>query len=98
MASVGHYNGELNGRLRHGQGSYVYSNRFFRYDGAWENGRRQGHGVFTMGDGSRYEGEFVDGEIEGQGVRHWPDGSCYKGMFHRGELEGQGVYTKPIGV
>ena len=92
---VGAYSGELYGRLRHGQGSYEYSNRYFRYDGQWDMGRKSGTGVFSMGDGSRYEGEFVEGEIEGQGIRRWPDGGAYKGEFHRGELDGRGGLVAP---
>ena len=53
----------------------MYPNAFFQYEGNWVNGKKHGHGVFTMGDGSSYEGSFVDGEMTGDGVRRWADGS-----------------------
>lgn len=50
-------------KLRHGKGTYQYPNKFFQYDGEWQNGVKQGKGVLYMRDGIKYEGEFDNGEI-----------------------------------
>lgn len=61
-------------KLRHGEGTYTYQeNRFFQYQGSYENGVKQTNNgnssSFIMRDGSRYTGEFVNGEITGQGIK-----------------------------
>jgi hypothetical protein len=57
------YSGDIVDRERHGQGTYVYPNSFFKYDGLWEHGLQQGRGTLSFGDGGRYVGEFDHGEI-----------------------------------
>lgn len=52
-----------------GYGCYVYRNAFFRYEGQWEGGVKQGRGRLSLGDGGYYEGEFSGGEMEGHGYR-----------------------------
>ncbi|XP_031421431.1 MORN repeat-containing protein 1 isoform X2 [Clupea harengus] len=87
------YIGEVKNQTRHGFGVYVYPNNFFRYEGEWKMGVKQGNGKVVMKDGSYYEGEFVNGEIEGNGVRYWAKtGSTYSGQFSAGELHGFGVF------
>ena len=39
-----------------GYGCYLYENKFFRYEGEWKQGIKQGNGRFTLGDGSVFEG------------------------------------------
>ena len=59
-------------KLRHGKGTYAYPNKFFQYDGEWQNGVKQGlfqickkigNGALYMKDGTKYEGDFNNGEI-----------------------------------
>ncbi|XP_039611985.1 MORN repeat-containing protein 1-like isoform X2 [Polypterus senegalus] len=86
------YVGEVKKNLRDGYGFYVYPNSFFRYEGEWKLGKKNGNGKLVMKDGSYYEGEFKDGEINGNGLRYWAStGNTYSGQFCFGELHGHGV-------
>lgn len=82
---------------RHGQGSYTYSNAFFKYTGEWQRGVKQGRGRLEMRDGSVIEATFVRGEITGTGSRRWPTGKVYEGDFENGEFHGQGSMSLPSG-
>lgn len=84
------YEGSKEGRLRHGEGAYVYEYPAFRYDGQWRHGVKHGRGKLALPDGSTYEGDFIEGEIIGQGTRSWLDGSSYEGGFQHGERHGKG--------
>ena len=37
------------------EGTYLYSNSFFQYEGEWKQGLKHGQGRLSMGDGSYYE-------------------------------------------
>ena len=50
-----------------GFGTYVFENKFFRYEGEFRDGKKHGVGKLVMKDGSFYEGEFKDGEMNGKG-------------------------------
>lgn len=90
--TVDRYFGDRKEQRRHGFGVYVYDNKFFKYQGQWENGSKHGHGRLTMNDGGFYEGTFVKGEIEGHGYRFYGhSGNSYTGQFLEGERHGQGV-------
>eukprot|EP00941_MAST-03F_sp_MAST-3F-sp1_P000215 g215.t1 len=89
------YRGQYRKNLRHGQGTYVYSNPFFSYSGDWVDGVKHGQGRFLMGSEENcYEGEFKDGEITGFGKRKWDNGNTYEGNFLNGTLHGRGVFRK----
>lgn len=86
------YLGETKFQLRDGFGVYNYPNKFFRYEGEWQMGKKHGHGKLLMKDGSFYEGQFDNGEISGHGYRKWASsGNQYTGQFIMGELNGQGI-------
>eukprot|EP00873_Tetraselmis_striata_P027642 jgi/Tetstr1/447906/TSEL_035214.t1 len=92
------YSGPVDAQAyRHGDGSYVYPNAHFAYEGGYTNGLKQGHGRLTIGDGY-YEGAFADGEIQGEGVRVWSDGSSFTGTFVHGEPSGPGVWVGANGA
>lgn len=91
------YRGELKNGTRHGQGEYVYENKFFKYVGHWEQGHKHGQGRFELKDGTVYEGEFKKGEICGKGTKKWPDGRIYEGYFEDGEANGEGIWIHPNG-
>jgi len=59
-----------------------------KYEGAWVDDQRTGHGVYYWADGKVYIGDFVNGERTGYGAMHFPDGSEYEGQFKQGLLEG----------
>ena len=52
-------------KLRHGQGTYTYTNPYFQYQGTFVNGTKTGEGVLLMRDGGKYAGQFENGEIMG---------------------------------
>ena len=79
--------------LRHGTGTYRYSNPFFTYEGDWVDGQKHGQGLLKFSDGGYVRGRFERGQIEGPGERKWADGSLYVGNFHRGEFNGEGLLT-----
>jgi hypothetical protein len=88
------YIGDVHKQLRDGYGVYTYENKFFQYEGEWVNGKKHGHGKFSMADGSYYEGQFVGGEIDGHGFKYFASSqNVYSGEFAGGELHGQGVMT-----
>ena len=62
------------------------------------DGLRQGHGSYTLADGSRYDGEWWGGAQQGHGIASWADGSRYEGMLADGLPEGQGTLTFPDGT
>ncbi|CAF0743087.1 unnamed protein product [Adineta steineri] len=87
----GAFRGETRRSLRSGFGVYQYSNPFFRYEGTWHEGKKQGFGKLLFGDGSYYQGEFVDNEITGQGTRYFATSrNTYTGHFYYGEMDGHG--------
>lgn len=43
--------------LRHGKGTFYYSNGS-KYEGDWNENFKHGHGVFTFEDGTEYDGPF----------------------------------------
>ena len=86
------YTGTLNAAgERHGHGTYAYSNKFYSYEGQWNNGLKHGRGKLSMADGTmHYEGDFADGEITGNGTRLRANGERYVGAFVDGEMHGVG--------
>ncbi|MEC8223880.1 MAG: hypothetical protein VX020_08435, partial [SAR324 cluster bacterium] len=57
----GRYQGQVNGLLPHGKGSYL-SPLGVKYDGQWEEGLEHGTGILTHPNGMRSEGEFREGK------------------------------------
>ena len=77
-------------KLRSGTGTYTYTNPFLQYQGEWLNGKKHGHGVLIMRDGSSFVGQFKDGEINGKGKKVTEDGTTYDGEWLQGEKHGFG--------
>jgi hypothetical protein len=46
-----------------------------KYEGEFVDGRYEGHGVYSKGDGMKFEGQFKGGKIDGQGKVTFPDGT-----------------------
>jgi hypothetical protein len=70
------------GLAPHGRGKLTFADGRTIYDGEFSNGRMEGHGKLTSGDGSWYLGEFSDGEKNGLGLEVRADGTIYhEGVF-----------------
>ena len=93
---VGTYVGEWKDDIRHGQGTFTFSNGP-TYVGEWKDNIRHGQGTFTTPDGNRYVGEFKDDKMHGQGTFTTPDGDRYVGEWKDDKKHGQGTYISPSG-
>ena len=82
------YEGEWKDNLKHGQGTYTWSNGI-KYVGEWKNDLRNGQGTQTFPRGDKYVGEFKDGRWHGRGTYTFDDGSSRDGYFmkDKGDLE-----------
>ena len=71
------------------------------YRGAFQAGRKHGHGVKTWPNGDRYEGEFAADQKEGYGSYRWGkgpwEGERYDGSFAADRRQGHGTYWWPSG-
>ena len=56
-----------------------------RYEGKFDNKRRDGHGVYTWASGVRYEGEWRKGQRHGLGVTVAADGAETAGQWRNDE-------------
>ncbi|KAL3938987.1 MAG: hypothetical protein SGBAC_006200 [Bacillariaceae sp.] len=67
------------------------------YEGEWQAGFWQGHGICVLKNGDSYTGEFVQHERHGNGEYQWKMGAnkkqrLYQGMFHHNQRHGHGKY------
>eukprot|EP00526_Cylindrotheca_closterium_P000096 CAMPEP_0113624438 /NCGR_PEP_ID=MMETSP0017_2-20120614/12593_1 /TAXON_ID=2856 /ORGANISM="Cylindrotheca closterium" /LENGTH=862 /DNA_ID=CAMNT_0000534459 /DNA_START=96 /DNA_END=2681 /DNA_ORIENTATION=+ /assembly_acc=CAM_ASM_000147 len=67
------------------------------YEGEWQRGFWQGHGLCVLKNGDSYTGEFVQHERHGNGEYQWKMGAnhkqrLYQGMFHHNQRHGHGKY------
>ena len=52
-----------------------YPESSYRYEGAYLDDKKHGHGIYTWTSGGRYTGEWNVGKKHGHGVYNYPDGS-----------------------
>ncbi|RTG81094.1 uncharacterized protein DC041_0011655 [Schistosoma bovis] len=64
-----------------------------RYDGTYEDNKRQGQGTFYYPDGSTYEGNWSEGLRYGQGKYTYINGDTYEGEWRDHLRHGRGTYT-----
>lgn len=76
----GTYSGTWKDNLRHGTGSYKWTNGDV-YKGTWENDKRHGQGQYTWSDGSKYKGNYSHGIRSGYGIYCYTNGSMYEGTW-----------------
>ena len=57
-----------------------------RYVGEWEEGIRQGYGVFFYSNGAMYEGEWKNNMKHGFGIMKFEDGKKYIGRFEEDRI------------
>lgn len=77
-------------RMRHGVGTYRYPNKFFTYEGNYNQGVKEGQGCFRLADGTVINGTFVGNQLTGEAEIAYADGSKYKGSLLNGEKSGYG--------
>ena len=94
----GRYSGACVNGLAEGEGVASGS---AEYRGAFQAGRKHGHGVKTWPNGDRYEGEFAADQKEGYGSYQWGkgpwEGERYDGSFAADRRQGHGTYWWPSG-
>jgi hypothetical protein len=69
-----------------------------RYEGEWQDEKRQGQGVWTRPDGTVYAGEWKNDKPDGQGTLTRPDGLKYTGGWREGKRSGHGIWSHPGGA
>jgi hypothetical protein len=81
----------MDGQPADGFGTMLYANGN-RYDGEYQNGRRNGCGTFTFKNGRRYVGEFKEDLFSGRGSWFLENGDRYIGQFEYNKCNGEGVF------
>lgn len=91
------YEGELKGKIPHGQGK-LYNGQVLRYEGEFVDGRLNGQGKSYSNNKVEFEGSFRDNLMDGKGVFNFSSGSVYSGDFKAGKLNGTGELKYPNGL
>ena len=91
MEAKRRYEGEVDDDCRpHGRGILTEPDGE-RYEGEFQDGKRNGEGVGTWPTGERYEGEWHSGMPHGEGVLTWPglriEGEWCYGWHYEGQLD-----------
>ena len=86
----GHYIGEVSNGRANGFGLRNFNDfqNHGIYVGMWENGYRQGPGIFYFKSGELYIGDWVQGKITGDGIMHYNNKDDYYGYFKDGVRSG----------
>jgi hypothetical protein len=64
---------------------WIYKADKTKYIGQFKDGKFDGQGTYTYGDGTKYTGQFKDGLPNGQGIYTYGDGTKYTGQFKDGK-------------
>lgn len=81
----------------HGQVSIRWSDGD-SYDGNYQDGWRDGGGVYRFASGTVYEGEWKNGICEGKGLMKYANGNIYDGEFKNGVPDGKGTIKWKAGM
>lgn len=76
----GTYTGEWKNGLRHGYGTYKWTNGD-TYAGIWVDDKRHGEGLYVWHDGSKYKGNYSHGIRSGYGIYYYTNGTIYEGTW-----------------
>ncbi len=79
------------GRPANGRATVVFSTGN-RYDGEFQNGRRNGCGTYSFANGRRYIGQFKADQFDGLGIWLLGDGNRYVGQFKDNRCHGEGIF------
>jgi len=89
------YIGQVLNGIPEGKGTMHWNNGD-RYEGEWKNNKKEGRGIYYLGDGEfkgdRYEGDYKNGKAEEKGIYYYANGDRYEGEFKNGKREGKGIY------
>ncbi len=67
------------------------------YEGPFQNGMKNGSGLYKSFNGDVYRGDFRDDQITGYGRYLYADGRVYVGQFLNWKRHGQGTLTRSDG-
>jgi len=95
----GTYVGSWKNKLRHGTGSYKWTNGDV-YKGTWENDKRHGQGQYIWSDGSKYKGNYSHGVRSGYGIYRYTNGNIYEGTWQNNLKHGIAnfYYEKSVNI
>jgi serine/threonine protein kinase len=86
------YYGRLEaGRPADGKATMVFS-KGNRYDGQFQNGKRNGCGTYSFTNGKRYIGQFKADQFDGLGIWLLGNGDRYVGGFKSNRCDGEGIF------
>lgn len=104
----GEYTGEWKSGHPYNEGVFTYvdesnSDNSFVCEGVWEDGKMNGQGTKTWGNGDVYEGGFADNYRNGQGTYTYNENDQYNRVSYVGEWKdnlknGQGTMTWKSGA
>ena len=80
------YVGDIKNGMRHGFGTYYWTNEGVSYKGKWKKDEAHGQGIFTYSDGGTYEGKFKMGVRHGEGILTNPQGERVLLKYKNGKV------------
>ncbi|GAA6168839.1 MORN repeat-containing protein [Sessilibacter corallicola] len=96
--SGNYYSGDcLTGNTPHGWGIYEWTSGS-RYEGEFENGKRDGQGSMDYADGSKYKGNWKSDKKDGIGTFWNPRGDRFEGKFNSGLMTNNGTCYRRNGT
>ena len=85
------YKGDFIDGLKNGEG--IEENENGKYEGHFENDKKNGKGKYYFNTGDFYEGDFNDNLFNGKGHFKWnKNGNEYIGEYTNGIMNGEGLY------
>ncbi len=87
----------ISGSCINGFGVYSFHSGI-KYEGEWENGKRNGEGTLSYPNGSKYKGEWKDNRYHGNGAKTYGNRKMlyYNGDWRDGKKHGKGTqYFSP---
>ena len=85
------YKGDFIDGLKKGEG--IEENENGKYEGHFENDKKNGKGKYYFNTGDFYEGDFNDNLFNGKGHFKWnKNGNEYIGEYTNGIMNGEGLY------
>ena len=67
--------------MNRGKVRWISNDKHFN-EGEYQNGKRNGYGIYTWPTGKKYMGQFKNNNFHGEGELVYSDGSTRKGTFN----------------